>query len=325
MKYIILTGHRKSGTTLLHRLFDNHPGLNIYPVDISLLYAYYPCWTNKKLSTKKLKDRFSLVVQKSTSELTDQKILKDGKKFDPNTFLKILWKNYNPADLVQPNLIMDAVSNSYCEYLELDKSLPFVFKETSQVINLKRILSKNTNVKMLQIIRDPRDNYAAIKDGVSNYYRNMGEDEMESLASVLNRTKLDLELAWREIQNKSSNFFTIHFEQLTANPKKILKKITKDLQIEWHKNLTSPTFLGDKFDGNNHTGDKFKGISSNNVGRWKERISKNEACIIEGWLADTMTHWGYHLQYSHNEHVEALSEFYAWYNCKYFFSDSFSV
>ena len=126
------------------------------------------------------------------------------------------------------------------------------------------------------------------------------------------------------LQQTKQNAYTVTgYSKYVAE--KILKKITKDLQIEWHKNLTSPTFLGGKFDGNNHTGDKFKGISSNNVGRWKERISKNEACIIEGWLADTMTHWGYQLQYSHNEHVEALSEFYAWYNCKYFFSDSFSV
>ncbi len=325
MKYIILTGHRKSGTTLLHRLFDNHPGLNVYPVDISLLYAYYPCWTNKKLSAEQLKDRFSLVVKKSTSEFNGQKILKDGNKFDSNVFLEIIWKKYNPSDLVQPHLIIDAISNSYCEYLGLDKSLPFLFKETSQIINLNRILVKNTDVTMLQIIRDPRDNYSAIKDGVSNYYKNMGEDEMKSLASVLNRTKLDLELARKELQSKSNNFYATHFEHLTAEPEKILRKITNDLQIEWHNNLISPTFLGGKFTGNNHSGDKFQGISSSNVGRWKERISKNEACIIEGWLADIMTYWGYKLEYSHDDHVNALSDFYAWYNCKYFFSDSFTV
>ena len=33
MQFKILTGHRKSGTTLLHKLFDGHPDLNVYPVD----------------------------------------------------------------------------------------------------------------------------------------------------------------------------------------------------------------------------------------------------------------------------------------------------
>jgi hypothetical protein len=325
MKYIILTGHRKSGTTLLHRLFDNHPELNIYPTDISLLYAYYPYWTNKNLSASELKDRFSIVIQKSMSVFAEKIILKNGNKFDPNIFLKIIWKNYKPTDLVKPDIIIDAVSNSYCEYLELDKSLPFVFKETSQIINLKQISSNNPDVKMLQIIRDPRDNYAAIKVGVSNYYKKFGEDEMESLASMLNRTKFDLELARREIENKSSKFYTVHFEDLTTSSETTLKKITNDLKIKWHNNLKFPTLLGEEFTGNNHSGDKFKGISSNNIGKWKERISKNEACIIEGWLADIMTYWGYQLEYSHDDHVTALSDFYAWYNCKYFFRDSFTV
>ena len=35
-KIILLTGHRKSGTSMLHRLFDGHPTVNNYPVDISL-------------------------------------------------------------------------------------------------------------------------------------------------------------------------------------------------------------------------------------------------------------------------------------------------
>ena len=323
MKYIILTGHRKSGTTLLHSLFDNHPELNIYPTDISLLYAYYPCWTNNNISASELKDRFSLIIQKSTSKLAEKKILKNGNKFDPNIFLEIIWSNYKAIDLVKPDLIVEAVSNSYCEYLELDKSLPFVFKETSQIINLNKLSANNPEVKMLQIIRDPRDNYAAIKEGVPNYYKKSGEGEMESLASLLNRTKLDMELARKEIENKSGKFYTIYFEDLIKNPKKILKKITNDLKINWSNNLTSPTFLGNEFLGNNHLGDKFKGIVSSNIGRWKERISKNEACVIEGWLSDIMTYWGYKLEYTHDEHLAALSNFYAWYNCKYFFKDSF--
>ena len=325
MKYIILTGHRKSGTTLLHRIFDNHPGLNIYPVDISLLYAFYPCWTSKKTSNKELKDRFSLVIQKSTSEFSGKKILKNGNKFDPDNFLKNNLENHSPEDLTHPSSIIEAISNSYCEYLELDKSLPFVFKETSQTVNFKKMEINNSNLKMLQIIRDPRDNYAAIKAGVSSYYKKIGENEMEFRASLLNRTKLDLELARKEVENKSENFYTINFESLTTDPESTIKKVIEKLKIEWHDNLKSPTFLGGEFKGNNHTGDQFQGISSNNVGKWKKRISKNEACIIEGWLSDIMTYWGYSLEYSHRDHVNALSEFYAWYNCRYFFRDSFKV
>ena len=43
MKYIILTGHRKSGTTMLHKLFV---GIELISAQlISLYYAFYPYWT----------------------------------------------------------------------------------------------------------------------------------------------------------------------------------------------------------------------------------------------------------------------------------------
>ena len=50
---IFLTGHRKSGTSLLQRLFDNHPDIDVYPTDLTLFYNYFPYYTmnynNKKL------------------------------------------------------------------------------------------------------------------------------------------------------------------------------------------------------------------------------------------------------------------------------------
>ena len=42
MKVIFLTGHRKSGTTLLSNLLDDVDGLCVYPTDLALLYAYFP-------------------------------------------------------------------------------------------------------------------------------------------------------------------------------------------------------------------------------------------------------------------------------------------
>src|SRR6056300_942169 len=55
---IFLTGHRKSGTTLLLRLFDNHPDIDVYPTDLTLFYQYFPYYTsnynNKQFLIKKV-------------------------------------------------------------------------------------------------------------------------------------------------------------------------------------------------------------------------------------------------------------------------------
>ena len=51
---IFLTGHRKSGTTLLHSLFDDHPDIDVYPTDFTFFYSYFPYFTENLKSKKKL-------------------------------------------------------------------------------------------------------------------------------------------------------------------------------------------------------------------------------------------------------------------------------
>jgi len=54
MKIFFITGHRKSGTSLLNKLFDNHEELNVYPTDISILYAFFPQFSERyNKNTKK--------------------------------------------------------------------------------------------------------------------------------------------------------------------------------------------------------------------------------------------------------------------------------
>lgn len=68
-KIFILTDHRKSGTSLLHRLLDGHPYLNVYPVDLSVLYAYFSCYTNNQgLSTSFLKKKIKISIRKKFNE-----------------------------------------------------------------------------------------------------------------------------------------------------------------------------------------------------------------------------------------------------------------
>lgn len=184
MQFILLTGHRKSGTTLLHKLFDGHPQINIYPVDLSLLYAFFPCWTKSENDGHLLKERISLIIRKSSDAIEGKPISRKVKEFRSNEFLDLLWKRNKPDRLVRPASIMAAVAESYCEYADLDPAQPFLFKETSQLVNFQGMIDDGLDVKMIQIIRDPRDNYAAIKAGVANYYSKMGEDESESLAST---------------------------------------------------------------------------------------------------------------------------------------------
>ena len=321
MKYIMLTGHRKSGTTLLHKLFDNHPELNVYPVDLTLLYAYYPCWLNLE-STDKKKKRVSDVIKHATQSIEGRSVSEHVPSFSAEKLIESLWKVAEVEYFDEPGRIVEAMANAYCDYAGLDKGKPFLFKETSQTVHARAMVEIGLDINVIQIVRDPRDNYAAIKSGVSSYYSKMGEGEKESLASLLNRAGLDLRMAQRLTMEEVLWFDTIGFESLVEEPQAHLRRTCDFLEISFSEALAKPTLLGQPFEGNSHEAKSFTGISQENVGKWKDRISRSEAAVIEAWMEREIEYWGYELSSGLDERLFELSSFYDWYNCRYFYHDS---
>jgi len=318
----ILTGHRKSGTSMFHRLFDGHSGITVYPVDICVLYAYFPCFTkNKNLSEENLRLRLKHVLKKG---LYSQDILSKEEEIHIEEFIKKVNKRLNSTQIRNKVAVIKAIKDAWITVIKQNKdSLPFLFKETSQAIFFQGFKKSFPNLKMISLIRDPRDNYAAIKAGVSNYYSKMGESEKESLASVINRVRMDLKAAELNQKNYPKSFLAIKFEELLKNTEEIMQKITEFLNISFEETLLKTTIKGKPYKGNSHDGKVFSGISTVNLGRWKERIQKEEAMIIEYWLKDLMDFWEYPIEYEIEDSQKEFSKFYEWYNCHYFYHDSF--
>ncbi|MDB4654896.1 sulfotransferase [bacterium] len=321
--YILITGHRKSGTTLLHKLFDGHPELNTYPVDISLLYGFLAS-RSKYTNEQDIKNRINHVIKKSTISLREKILLGIGREFNSEEFCECFWESTSPGNLTDAFSIIEAISSSWCRYSQSDPKKPFLLKETSQSIFAYRLIANSIPLKIIQIIRDPRDNYAAIKAG-SSYYYTMGEGQNEALASLINRSRMDLRCAAEFIKLKHTWFKAIKFEDLASKPIESMKTLAEFCCISFTADLLTPTILGADFSGNNHDGKLFDGVSSANVSRWKERISDHEASIIEFWMRDVMLEWNYMPEFNSHTIVESFSHFYEWYNQKYFYYDSFSV
>ena len=322
MEKIFLTGHRKSGTTLLHALFDSHPEMNIYPIDICLLYAFLPCQI-KMISKKNFRLRIEHVIKKSTEAIEGKKITHSNACFNCDNFLKYIWEKKNIDDFLTPGSILKTISEVWCSYFELNTQLPFVFKETSQSINALEIITECPDIKFIQILRDPRDNYAALKSGVPKYYCRIGENEMETLASLINRSRMDFIAARELVENKPEIYKVVRFEDLTENPEKQMAYLSSFCGVNFTDTMTRPTILSRDFNGNNHEGKKFLGISKEHVSTWNERISKFETGVIEFWMSDVMKYWGYSLSLPCDESFRSYSDFYKWYNCRYFYYDSF--
>ena len=170
---LILTGHRKAGTSLLHRLLDGVKSLNCYPVDISILYGYFPHYVNDmQLSDTQLKKRLKLVIEKSLEYLCTH----NGDAIDISKFMKILDMEISRINFRSKFDVINAIYQTWsCYRGAQERNLPFLFKETSQSIYFSDFKNLYPDVKMISVIRDPRDNFAAIYDGIEFYYSKMGE------------------------------------------------------------------------------------------------------------------------------------------------------
>lgn len=319
---IFLTGHRKSGTSMFHRLFDGHSQVCCYPVDISIFYAYFPCFTNDmSVSSQDLRNRLGLVVRKSMKKLEWWLV---QQSFSLDDFVKDFVGRIQDEQLRNRALVLDALRKSWLETVVCsDLNIPVVFKETSQAGFFEQLRSDFPALRMVSVIRDPRDNYAALKAGVKGYYSRFGEDDNRTLASLLNRVRFDLKAA--EINQKlyPKNFLSIRFEDLVEHPQDTMEDVSRFLGISFEDAMLRPTFLGKTYKGNNHDGVPMSGISKHNLGRWEERISEEEAMIIEYWLKDVMKIWGYDMRFPIESSQKAFSDFYTWYNCEYFYHDTF--
>lgn len=321
---VFLTGHRKCGTTMFHKLFDGHPSLTVYPVDLGLLYAYFPCFASREdASDEFLRERIELVLKKSLNSCNGLSGV-GSPVFELDPFIKLFWRSMEGRDIRSRADIICAVGEAWYAVTCGDKSKPFLFKETSQTIHFSEIIEKIPNCKFIHIIRDPRDNYAALKSGVTDYYSAIGEGELETLASLINRARMDMLAASLYCKEAPDQFMALKFEDLTANPELEMRKVAEFIGIEFDDCMLHPTILGQRFEGNSHEGKKFTSISKENVGNWRKRIAAFEAQVIEFWLEDVMKMWQYERAFTSRECANSVGDFYKWYNCKFFFHDSFS-
>ena len=177
---------------------------------------------------------------------------------------------------------------------------------------------------MISLIRDPRDNYAAISAGVDQYYSKFGENDLKALSSHINRARMDLISAKINQENYPDSFMAIRFEDLIRDTKTTMKNVSNFLNIDFEESMLSPDISGKSYKGNSFEGISFSGISNQNIGKWKTRITIESAKVIEYWMVDVMDYWNYDLEFSQICSQAEFSKFYEKYNCEYFYHDSFS-
>ena len=325
-KYIFLGGHRKCGTTMLVNLFDGHDRCCVYPTDICVLYGYFPKYVIEKHTVEERLSRLDLVIFGTLNRLRSRRGLHHllpVEKMRDHFFTNL---DRNVLDQIDGIIHQIIASYRYVTNQSIEDR-PYVFiKETSLEIYAQELAAVFPGSQFIPLIRDPRDNYGALRAGVDKHYSKFGESEKHILASLIHRAGLSMRLTDANIQALGGERFRpVVFEQLVTHTRRVLSDVLEFLGLEWNDCLLQPTVMGQETTGNNYEDEKFREVTNKNVGRWRERISDFETKVIEFHLSDIMQQYGYNLEFPIDESARAASEFYKWTNNQYFYKDSFAT
>ncbi len=314
---LFLCGHRKAGTTLFLSLFDGHPSLSVYPTDVTVLYAYFPKFVQSCGADPARRARLERLLASELRRLAP----------DHETEIERFSAGFDAAVAGRALDDMAAVLEAVVAGTTAMRGAGrwSVLKETSIEIYAAELLSWFPQARFIQLLRDPRDNYAALKAGRERY-AGFGESEGMTLSSLVNRAGIGLRLATLNAQRFGADRYRVlRFEDLVANPRAEMEGLCRFLDIPFDPILLRPTLLGVPTRGNSYDGFDFSQVSTRNVGRWPERIAPFEAQVIEFHLGDLMNGHGYPTTFAAADQADAAAEFYKWENYKYHYRDSFAA
>lgn len=299
-----ICGHRKCGTTLLTNLFDSHQDIINYGSDFRMIYAFNDHLTKLPCPLKR-RERFEKLF-------FDDRI--EGDEVNRTAFREIISK-------------LDFASNEVVwEYLKelreaLDSERYLMIKETSSEMYFCSIRNV-IDAKFLHLVRDPRDNWAAIAAGVDSYYQRFGEGRLEALASTIFRIQTGYEALKANLEAADEKEYRVlKFEDLIQTTGETMASLSQWLNIEVTADLESPTRAGDKYKGNSHDGMRFDGVSKTNLARFEKRLPRVEIAIIEAFCAPMMEYFHYPFTTGISERLSARQEFYSFFNSRYFYYD----
>ena len=81
---------------------------------------------------------------------------------------------------------------------------------------------------------------------------------------------MDFISANNNLKKHKDIFHVIKFEDLIIKPREIMIEVCKKINIEFQESWLNSTVLGHPYFGNSHNKEKFSGISTKNLNRWKE-------------------------------------------------------
>jgi Sulfotransferase family len=294
--HILINGMARTGGGLLNSLFDGHSELLVLPFE--MLYSTNKVTYPRLKKASKTKDlilfqnemNLESILKNYSKKKTISKDFYGKRKneFNYSEFLKTLKEILNSHNQWVPSLLLNSVyrsfflnwRNNYSK--EKINSAQYVVNHCSMMCFADPIEFWNLfpNGYIIQTIRDPRSWYASRK----NILETKNDDPIVLPQSIL----MWCESAIRAKINSSlynNKYFTVRYEDIVLTPKKIMRKLSSIMNIEFQETMSVPTLDGAEWLGNSSFEPK-TGIDRNHLDRWKKILTKYEIEYINEQCKD---------------------------------------
>ena len=283
IKPVFIFGMPKSGTSLMLSLLDDHDNLVVFPTESKLFKLFHKHrfdFRNKRefvdfIFTKTGFATFNPYVDryKYESNLT-KKVYLDAINYDDfkKELLNELDKNNIDFNNIKSIFLVLTLALAKIQDKKIANLKYFIEKTPFNEFYLNEIKDNFSDYKIIHIIRDPRDNFAAYKIFTQQKYGYFNYEFIELWLKSYFIAKRN--------QNKK-NYFLVSYEALVRKKERVIKDISDFLGIPFNESMLTPTLAGKLWPGNSSDKIKFNKISNSRVGIYKNKLNKNEIIIID--------------------------------------------
>ena len=314
MSNFFITGMGRSGTTLLEKLICNHTQLSILSQPFPFLFIYL-----KKvfLNSKGVEKYYVLndSINNKNYDLDEFNEFLNSFVIDKDEIYKLFksMNNYSgqktAVDLNKLNLESNSFINIYNYLVNVLSN-----KKVSISFGSKEILCEeymahmiNNGIKVILIIRDPRDVLASANYSKGEKYFGLKKPSL----FILKTWRKSLEFMHLLADNE--NFHFLKYEDLVKHPYKELDKITNFLNVENFKINCFENGIfdqkGELWSANSSYEDSGSFISQKSVGAFKNILSEDEIAYTEVICKKEMSLLGYNFEMQKLNEIEIIQNF----------------
>jgi len=278
---VFIVGAEKAGTTLLLALLDGHPRVFTFPFELQY-HKHFGSLSNKDYCQLDVLNTHFL----SRSKFSHLRRQNHHDKYNAGLL------NFGNVDFRElTNYLGNLPNGTYQRkeyFFELAYALMYALGERRKSIKyliekpgnhgldyVEQIFKDFPTCRMIHIVRDPKDNVAALKEAIRKYNGSWGE---YCTGKSLRRIKRGFAVA--QSYCGDVRYKVIKYEDLVLKTNVIMEMVAEWLGISYEQCLVEPTILGHSWGGNSSSDEVFRNVSSNPIGRGRN-LSNDEVQLTE--------------------------------------------